>query len=699
MKGKYKRRKTAFQKGHVPANKGKTYKMPQSDQSDNCKYVRMSQNDFELTVKGHGEDEFVVRDCDGAMCDMKLLRPLEKTKCVLEDMCKSTNEEGELCTMRLLQLKSVQVMFFEGYREHSMKSPTCTGMLCFDIHREKQRGVCWQEALKCDKCTFKTKLYKLYDEIPSSGRGRRAAVPNRSLQVGLSHSSMTISGLRTVLLSMNVPAPSYSGMQVSANKVLQTLIEVNKKDMFNRQVKLKSLNKEKGLPEPAMIRVEADGRYNNPLRSGGGHTPFAPSTQSVYTVVEGETTKKQIIAVNIQNKLCQIGALIASRTGNFDVCQTGHSGHCSATTAYENNIGDEYSWAKQCFKNIDENGLVVKYVTTDADSRAANAALDVFEDSLTKDKACHHLHDTRHFSASQKRNTNKFNFSQAMFQVQTKSAKEHQLRLFSDDLSSRCTAEFNGAFKFYSGNVNKMKEALNNTVSTIIRCVQGDHSSCQRHSFVCGGTTGLVWRPSFRSPNSIVNCSPQDEAFLKQCIEFRLSESGIEKTRFNTNTQAVESINRLYGVRNPKNITHSRNVFGLLHSAVHEYNNGIGMSIFLQSEMTGSIFRAGTRVLLGLRSLQRRKSYQHAYVKQHAVKLRRRIKRCNKFRRHEIKKQCIVTYKKDLLHDTCNSTDSIVVGQSISRPIRDNRPFRAKSDHTYCYAVKTTDDHNYCSKN
>jgi len=113
--------------------------------------------------------------------------------------------------------------------------------------------------------------------------------------------------------------------------------------------------------------------------------------------------KNQIIALSIQNQLCKIGALIAATTGNYMICQEeGHVGHCSATIAPDYNIGDEYSWAMDCFKQIAEDGLLVKYVTTDADSRASHAAQAVFGPFLGESQVVHLL-DTRHLGASQKR--------------------------------------------------------------------------------------------------------------------------------------------------------------------------------------------------------------------------------------------------------------------------------------------------------
>jgi len=46
------------------------------------------------------------------------------------------------------------------------------------------------------------------------------------------------------------------------------------------------INEAHGLGRETPIRTEGNGRYNTPLRSGGGRTPFQPTTEAVYTIIE-----------------------------------------------------------------------------------------------------------------------------------------------------------------------------------------------------------------------------------------------------------------------------------------------------------------------------------------------------------------------------------------------------------------------------
>ena len=73
--------------------------------------------------------------------------------------------------------------------------------------------------------------------------------------------------------------------------------------MKARRQGLKTINILRGRPVGEMS-VQSDGIFNNPLYSGIGKTPFQPTTQCSYTMVENITPKKQVIALENVNKLC-----------------------------------------------------------------------------------------------------------------------------------------------------------------------------------------------------------------------------------------------------------------------------------------------------------------------------------------------------------------------------------------------------------
>lgn len=125
------------------------------------------------------------------------------------------NKKGE---MRLVNKAKHTEMWNECILQHSTDSEECR-IPQFEIDRELKKGICWKQSLKCVRCGFKSKLYKLYDEVKTSGRGAKTAAPNAGLQVGLQESMCGNSKARVILAATNTPPPSRSSMQNMANKV------------------------------------------------------------------------------------------------------------------------------------------------------------------------------------------------------------------------------------------------------------------------------------------------------------------------------------------------------------------------------------------------------------------------------------------------------------------------------------------------
>ena len=260
----------------------------------------------------------------------------------------------------------------EAITAHSKATHGCSGRLLFDTEGVKKIGVCWRERLKCSDCNYVSCIHKLYDEVESPHkRGPNAAAPNLGLQVGLSHTSTSNSGLRHILNAANISAPSTSAMQRHAHRVGEKMVAVNNADMAERCRSIRDRNRVKGLPASAPIRVEGDCRYNNPLYSGSGKTPFQPATQATYKVCENVTQKKQIIAISTLSTLCKGCAVAPPAEGPS---RPGEHQGCSATIPQQHSIGDESTWSWECFGQLQKQGVNVKYITTDSDSRAAKSA-------------------------------------------------------------------------------------------------------------------------------------------------------------------------------------------------------------------------------------------------------------------------------------------------------------------------------------
>ena len=121
----------------------------------------------------------------------------------------------------------------------------------FTVAREIKVGLCWQCCLRCMKCGYTSKMYKLYHEVETGKQGRKPAAPNIGLQVGLQECTTGIVMSRVIFASMNLPSPCISAMQKTANKVGDTTSTMTLADLAKKREDVKRINRLRGLPGDA----------------------------------------------------------------------------------------------------------------------------------------------------------------------------------------------------------------------------------------------------------------------------------------------------------------------------------------------------------------------------------------------------------------------------------------------------------------
>ena len=116
---------------------------------------------------------------------------------------------------------------------------------------EIQRGLGWSERLKCSICDYVSSRHNLYSEVQSAKPDAKTVGLNIVVQVGLAHTSFSNSGLNALLLAMNIPSPSFSSMQNSANKVRDRIEAENREDLEI----IRSFVKKKGIKQGAYLAL------------------------------------------------------------------------------------------------------------------------------------------------------------------------------------------------------------------------------------------------------------------------------------------------------------------------------------------------------------------------------------------------------------------------------------------------------------
>lgn len=609
-------------------------------------------------------------DSYGCITGQKLLRPSPSQKPIAEKYSE-VNEENDpdRKTYRLLQLRATELLWNEAMAEH-FPPPPCKGMLVWDLEKEVQRGLGWREQLKCTCGHYVSRRHNLYEEVENTGtRGPKIAAPNVGIQVGLANSMTATTSFRNTLMAANIPPPSARGMQRSANRVSETITHLNEQDMAAQRKHVRDINEARGLGRDAPIRAEGDGRYNNPLRSGGGRTPFQPATQSVYTIIENVTKAKKILSVNTANKLCSKRCI-----------DNEHRTHgCKKNIATADQIGDEEKWARQAYVKMtddsEEGPMKISHFTSDGDSKAVKGIQEAQGRYRVK-----HLRDTHHLSKSISSAISNCNFSKMMMPGCTKALQTKVQKQFAYDLRRRVHGEFEQAYSHFNGDIVAMKKHFPQCIDAIIACYGGSCGKlCAKHSLVCAGLKFKKWNHSsylrFMRGDSL-QPSESDIKMLRSVLEIRLGPEAVNSQEFNTNTQMSEATNRTFSRTNPKLVTFSHNFEGRIHSAVHLRNHGIGESVILKCDAAKVPIVKGSKVAKALCREQREEKLRSAYHKTSQAKASRRSARLLQYQAYheKLKENEIEAYQKNML---------------------DNQKFSIGVEHCYATRRTTSGDHGY----
>lgn len=637
-KGYMKRRKSWFQKAHnLTPNKVKTLVSSENlcKNEESVRYVRLSVDEQQMVddnpIPPAAEPAGAASDKSGV--EFKFLRPRQsKPSGTRRQLSKTQIQRAESDSYRLLHCGEMWKMMNEVFREHRHQHPKCHGDLCFDFQNEMQWGFCWRESVLCNRCSYKSKLYNIFREIETKGRGRRAATANVGLNIAMTQTPVGPSSVRKLLLGSNIPPPSVAGMQKVSKKV-NTFIETeNNADMKRRRLKLSEINEMRGQARHE-ISIQSDGLYNNSLWSGVTRTPYQPATQMAYVVAENVTGKHQIINVELVNKICSKHGYHTMEDEECDIS----TGDCTATTSMETSIGDEKRWARLVLEGLLEDGLSVKYITTDQDTAAYLAATELYEENKTQTRPEHQV-DTRHLSCSHRKQIKNSTDVQAMMPGKTLQYKQYLQGRFATDISKRCQKEYSTIFKEEAGNFSVIEDRINLAIGAIKRCYSGDHTRCKRFSSVCNGeeTDNWIFRSAYLPKNFKINLNNEEnDEVLLRCIEYRLGREILQKTRLNTNSQKVEATNRSIRRSLPKNVNFGRAFPGRAHSAIHSVNNGPGESLQQLCIRAGCPIPSGGKVSQALINEQRLSEKQKERARSIVNKCKRITRTTHLFKMYE----------------------------------------------------------------
>ena len=561
-----------------------------------------------------------------------LLRPFKEELSQVEETLKSKNTNGEVSGYTDVHLPTCVDAVQDILNEHSGHNPECLGRLTTKNELTTKWGVTASIQLKCNSCQFVSATKKLYREVPKTGRGRKAAEPNRSLALGLCNTAVGATGAQRLLSSMNKTCPSTSAMQKQLNQVGDELKTLNEEDMARQRGLLKDTLELAGYPRDTPIPAECDRQYNISLHNSRRKTPFAPATESRDVLAENLTPQKKIIAFNYESKVCRLGQ-DARRRGHKVKCP-GHTG-CTATLKVTDHAGDEKAGGRKLAQMLLEgsNPITVDKITTDADGRMADGLTDEMKKHGVDTEA---FLDTVHLNRSVVAAITRANIKprlESSVKLNSKQIKQATNRL-ADSIARRAESEVSAARSRYSDE-EEITGAVAKSIPALLKCFQGDHQLCTTDSLVCDGINpSYEYIPKFAQGN--FRLTTTDTEKVSSVLNKRMGREALRKTRFRFNTQKAESTNQAFSMTNPKHcMSFSRNSANRSHSAIHMKNNYVGDSIMIKARACSVPLSPNSRCLLTLRQLNRRQEYWRRRSKSTTDRRRRVVLRRQRYEAYD----------------------------------------------------------------
>lgn len=635
MRGRQSRKPTYFKKGHGGLFK-RVKEAPSGPTTRSFWRVNQELQDFVLQNTENGlivsrdqsgvpQGASLPRSLNGVEMDTTALRPKD---CLVPAVPQTPDQPDDSDTYMVLHRGKMFQFWNSAFRDHMAFKGYCKGDLIMDDSLSKKWGLGWELVVKCCRCSFTTKPMKLYTEVLTEARGRKAATVNIGLQVGLSKQGMSNSGMREILAASNIIPPACNSMQKAANKTCRLIRAENEGDMNDLCENIMTMNQAIGKARDHPIPAETDATYNNRISSGVGQTPYQAGTQATLIVAENVTKNKKIIAAQTYSKLCSCPR---------DEEDVQHTVYCTANLPLDASIGNEGDYVTDAIESINATGVNIGDLTMDGDSTSRAAATRIQQPggSQVTPQYC-----TRHLTRTMQRHISRLVFSKTMFTGQRKSDKDRAHRRFSLDVGHRVQAEFSAACAELGENLPALETKLSNVTDAIVDCYRGSCASCNEHSYVCSED-----KPFFRNfidvnPNlcrqrEFINPNADDIKKLRKALCIRLGPAAIAKTAKNTTQNKCEASNRGIKKAVPPSLTFKSNYAGRVHSAVHSMNNSTGESIALLCSAVGAPISEVSSVNQSLKKMDKLSKYHQQRKMSIKYKESRRRLRQERYRRYD----------------------------------------------------------------
>ena len=529
------------------------------------------------------------------------LRPVSEKK---EDEQDNSTVSSENVIVNLEKLTDfVKVSAHHGWHDDRK----CNEFLP-NIKITRRTGLCITVVSFCNKCYASSKEMAMYN---NGGKwGKRGPTPgnlNQGLLLPVIKTKAGAADISFFLASLNIKQPSISGIYRNINKLCDQVEIINKESLLQNQNFVRQVNEVRG--EDNCIYAESDTSYNNRPQTG-----FEAGTQSFTPLIEQQTNKKLVIAMDVINKLCPR----RNCQHNTDECKQNYKMEDSISSS------ESHSTEKNLKAIANSNILKVSSLTCDG-SNQIPGVLDKLSKELNykiRQYTCA-IHYLRTFQKNIKKipvTSNVPGVDKSIFTQKLSSS--FRLRIHSE--LSRLNRKNPGESTFI--------EKARSSIMNILPCFSNKHQHCRKKSLICKAHLAR-YQPKFLPYNMHLNLNVVDYEKINELISSTFSNKNLEKISRFLNTNRSESLHhKIYSVATKSTIW-SRNFSGLCHSSVHSSTHSVGKSTAIIAKAIGLKYATNGPFSLSMAKADRLFAYRKKYQMTLKYKMKRYLSRkirCNR---------------------------------------------------------------------
>ena len=654
---------------------------------------RYTDKELQRLVKPTKYNPLSIPGADGSEGNACILRPIKTSEAPRPRAPTNITYDQEVGNI-ITEQSLLEDLFNESIAAHKERGD-CEDIK-FHITEMKPWGVFFSAVLVCKNCNFKSDRKRLYEEVANKGKpGRKAASGNMRLQLSLLDTPIHNVETQCLIAGLGLRPGSLNGMQSLGYRAATITEKLGEADLERQQQYIINLLKERGVEQPdqvgALIAAALDTRYHGVFKASAS-TPGTGATQATSSLVECVSGDGLILEVDHVNKVCLKGSRLKAK-GNTVICgPNANHANCTATQPREQGIQERHAAKRITKKMFDTSKCVISHLVTDSDGKASlgveegnKEILDKIEEKKKNTKNANQKNkstkntpkqDTKpiipdltwykdpiHVGWCMSRHINGHKFNDSAFGVKddgtTFSYKERLefRKWIAKDIPTRVSLTVDNMRTHYGGDTVAMKDNADVIRDYLIKCYNGDHTSCRRAPLAqltgCHGsgrtTCWLKKSVNLTAPGitSLSFDSNTDDAnFIKEVIGMKLSYETMDFFSRGLTTSKCESANRGFAKSTPNNRNYFIQSKARTLSAAGRLNNTQLKFSKMKFEAGGCSLREGSGSLKALEAYQR-KTVAIAAAKKTPEAIARKHSLRNIRRKEHAKERLCATNKTD----------------------------------------------------